>query len=1161
MSTGKTYSTKYLLDSNNNRGAEGQVLSTTSTGIDWVDANTVPGTGLWLENGNDIYNSNSADVGIGITNPSGKFHVYNTTTNNIYFTGGDIGGTGYDINLYLNGGANNSEMSINMGIVGNADRDRIKTYQGNMYFRTNDSERMLIDSDGLVNFSKTATTATAVASINHASNNFLYINGGTEGVAIGDDNQDTRMVCYNNSYIRFDSAGVERMRLTPDSDSTFLIIKAKPATYNSKSFITLYGTNSSTYGGSLIARSSISSETDGGPYGSILKFTTNDTSNVEQTRITVLSDGNVGIGETGPGEKLEVAGNLRIHNSTNAPYIDFVESGATTDSKARITMDQIDTDNGTLLFATEGTGTLSERMRIDSSGRVGIGTGASIAVDAKLHIKQSASNSYSILRLEGSNRGGTIQMYQGAYPVSSITTDQSGNTDINTSGAFGSIALSPKITILTGGNVGIGDTGPFSKLQVGSNTFTGANGMHANSRVGISNHGSLTGMMLASTYDDANHPEYGLVFVQGPSTSSYNVWSISPDGPLKGDSLSFIYQAQGTNIHGQIPKVVFDGNGYVGIGPTSKTWAPQSKLHINSTEVILGSVITDYRDLAILVSTPEETANSGTGIAFDHGALGAAITSARVTNSTWGTDLRFYTHPDSTTNQRNVTERMRIDQAGSVIIGAGPTSGTPTGDYRSLEIGRQGNTITGAPWKSNLYFSTNATITAGSTTFTARYLNELPMLYLMEDGIFQWSNAVLPTAVGDTVSFNERMRINAAGDVGIFATNPGARLEVKAGTTYANNTDKGIKITNAGHRGSELNTFGEGSYLTHYFENYTGGSGRAYDRALEIVCKGSPDGTYGEGVIKFKVNPINLNSDVTEVMRITGSRKVGIGTSNPGATLDVQNGGNYESIRIQNSQAVNTNKQAGITSLNYIGNSTSIFQYATNASANTIYYGSADGSFRGATQHSFMISSGPDTVSHAQPLKITSALVTMAADVTMTGSVGIGETTLQRKFNLYDGTDTWTRVRCGASTADWLHGIAGSDHTYKWYNQSSNGGVGFKMGLATSGTLTVSADLVAYGSPSDKRLKENIKPIESALDKVSKLQGVTFDWIQKEDQILDIKEDIGFIAQDVQKVVPELVRENSDGILSMRHQGITPILLEAIKELKAEIEELKKQIK
>jgi hypothetical protein len=72
-----------------------------------------------------------------------------------------------------------------------------------------------------------------------------------------------------------------------------------------------------------------------------------------------------------------------------------------------------------------------------------------------------------------------------------------------------------------------------------------------------------------------------------------------------------------------------------------------------------------------------------------------------------------------------------------------------------------------------------------------------------------------------------------------------------------------------------------------------------------------------------------------------------------------------------------------------------------------------------------------------------------------------------------------------------------------------------------------------------------------------KLQGVTFNWKNKSEDILDIKEDIGFIAQDVQKVLPELVRENDNGMLSMRHQGITPILLEAIKELKAEIEELK----
>lgn len=127
---------------------------------------------------------------------------------------------------------------------------------------------------------------------------------------------------------------------------------------------------------------------------------------------------------------------------------------------------------------------------------------------------------------------------------------------------------------------------------------------------------------------------------------------------------------------------------------------------------------------------------------------------------------------------------------------------------------------------------------------------------------------------------------------------------------------------------------------------------------------------------------------------------------------------------------------------------------------------------------------------------------------------------------------------------------------YRFAVRSYDGTNMLASALFTDSSLTVVGDVVAYGSPSDVRLKENIKPIKSALDKVSKLQGVTFDW-KKSDSILDIKEDVGFIAQDVQKVMPELVRENKDGMLSMRHQGIAPILLEAIKELKAEIEELK----
>lgn len=112
------------------------------------------------------------------------------------------------------------------------------------------------------------------------------------------------------------------------------------------------------------------------------------------------------------------------------------------------------------------------------------------------------------------------------------------------------------------------------------------------------------------------------------------------------------------------------------------------------------------------------------------------------------------------------------------------------------------------------------------------------------------------------------------------------------------------------------------------------------------------------------------------------------------------------------------------------------------------------------------------------------------------------------------------------------------------------------------GTFHANADVVAFSSTvaSDEKLKTNIVSTKYGLDDILKLDGKEFDWKKH----LNQKHDIGFIAQDVQKVIPELVNE-VDGLngdeshLAVDYAKLVPVLVNAIKELKNEIEEIKKK--
>jgi len=122
------------------------------------------------------------------------------------------------------------------------------------------------------------------------------------------------------------------------------------------------------------------------------------------------------------------------------------------------------------------------------------------------------------------------------------------------------------------------------------------------------------------------------------------------------------------------------------------------------------------------------------------------------------------------------------------------------------------------------------------------------------------------------------------------------------------------------------------------------------------------------------------------------------------------------------------------------------------------------------------------------------------------------------------------------------------------------------VGTASSGNageIRATGNIFAFYT-SDKNLKENIVAIPNALQKVDQIRGVTFDWTDAEitkrggeDGYFIRKNDVGVIAQEVEAVLPEVVGTNGDGYKAVKYELIIPLLIEAIKELKAEVETLK----
>jgi hypothetical protein len=113
-------------------------------------------------------------------------------------------------------------------------------------------------------------------------------------------------------------------------------------------------------------------------------------------------------------------------------------------------------------------------------------------------------------------------------------------------------------------------------------------------------------------------------------------------------------------------------------------------------------------------------------------------------------------------------------------------------------------------------------------------------------------------------------------------------------------------------------------------------------------------------------------------------------------------------------------------------------------------------------------------------------------------------------------------------------------------------------GIGTSGDVFAGGDVVAYAS-SDRRLKDNIQPIQNPLQKINQIGGYSFEWNADKQDIYRGK-DYGVIAQEIEEILPELVENRENGYKAVKYDKLVSLLIEGIKDLSKQVEVLQQKV-
>ena len=259
-------------------------------------------------------------------------------------------------------------------------------------------------------------------------------------------------------------------------------------------------------------------------------------------------------------------------------------------------------------------------------------------------------------------------------------------------------------------------------------------------------------------------------------------------------------------------------------------------------------------------------------------------------------------------------------------------------------------------------------------------------------------------------------------------------------------------------------------------------------------------------------------SDADAQMTIKGSGKVGIGTTSPAYKLVVSNGG-------ASGIEFSPNAIAGLNEILSYNRSTSVYENLRLTVYGFDIYTNNGGNSLAITN------TGDVGIGTSNPTD----------KLTVSGDVKFQTGADKVAFELYAGVGTQT------NDVAYIHCATASSTGYnllRCEGDSDDPTAFDAFTVRGDGTVTASGDVVAY---SDKKLKKNIKTLDGS--KVYKMRGVSFDRIDTG------KKSSGVIAQEIQKIAPELISESNE-TLGVAYGNLTGYLIEAIKELEARVKEL-----